>query len=340
MKMKAVNLESPYTIGLRDIPEPNRKAGEALLKIKSAGICGSDIGAYRGTNKLVSYPRIIGHELAGEVVEIDANAKGIKPGDRVIVDPYLYCGTCYPCSIGRTNCCENLQVLGVHIDGGMAEYITHPDTMLIKAPVALPWELIPLAEPLTIALHAIHRTGLKAGEHVAINGAGAIGLLIAQCAMAYGAIPILIDMVDERLEFARTLGVQHTIQLGKLELLPTLKKITNGRLAEVVVEASGANSAIRSTLDMVSFAGRIALTGWPKNQTELPTDLITKKEIDIYGSRTSVGEFEEALELIVSHKVDAAKILSKVVSLAEVPEMVREQSENPGKYLKINILIS
>ncbi len=337
--MKAVNLEAPYTIGLKDIPEPKRKAGEALLKIKSAGICGSDIGAYRGTNTLVSYPRIIGHELAGEIVEIDDNPRGLKTGDKVIVDPYLYCGTCYPCSIGRTNCCENLKVLGVHVDGGMAEYITHPATMLVKVPDSLPWELIPMAEPLTIALHAIHRTKLTAGEHVAINGAGAIGLLIAQGALAYGAIPILIDMVEERLDFARSLGVQHTIQLNKQDLLSTLKTITNGRMAEVVVEASGANSAIRNTLDMVSFAGRIALTGWPKNQTELPTDIITRKEIDIRGSRTSVGEFEEALNLMVTSRVDARKILSKVVSLLEIPDMVREQSEFPGKYLKINALI-
>ena len=337
--MKAVNLEAPTIIGLKDISEPKRKPGEALIKIKAVGICGSDIGAYRGTNTLVSYPRIIGHELAGELVEINENPHGFKAGDRIIVDPYLYCGSCYPCSIGRTNCCENLKVLGVHVDGGMAEYITHPADMLVPVPDALPWELIPLAEPLTIALHAVHRTKLKAGEHIAINGAGAIGLLIAQAALAYGATPVLIDVVQERLEFAQNLGIPHGIQLGKQDVLQELKKITNGRMAEVVVEASGANAAIRNTLDMVSFAGRIALTGWPKTQTELPTDIITKKEIDIRGSRTSAGEFEEALELIVSRKVDAAKILSKVVSLAEVPAMVREQSEFPGKYLKINALL-
>lgn len=115
--MKAIKLEKPYEIEEVETAMPQPKAGEALIRVKSAGICGSDIGAYRGTNNLVTYPRIIGHEIAGEVLSIPENEKGIKAGDKVIVDPYLYCGHCYPCSIGRTNCCEDLHVLGVHVDG-------------------------------------------------------------------------------------------------------------------------------------------------------------------------------------------------------------------------------
>ena len=136
--MKAVYMEKPWNIEISDVQMPKPKEGEALLRVKSAGICGSDIGAFRGTNGLVSYPRIIGHEIAGEVISISENNKnGIKPGDRVIVDPYLYCGHCYPCSIGRTNCCVDLKVLGVHVDGGMAEYFCHPADMLLKGPDGL-----------------------------------------------------------------------------------------------------------------------------------------------------------------------------------------------------------
>ena len=198
--MKAVYMEKPWNIEISDVQMPKPKEGEALLRVKSAGICGSDIGAFRGTNGLVSYPRIIGHEIAGEVISIPENNKnGIKPGDRVIVDPYLYCGHCYPCSIGRTNCCVDLKVLGVHVDGGMAEYFCHPADMLLKVPDDMPWDIIPLAEPLTIALHGIHRLNLKAGEHIAINGAGPIGLLAAMVALHYGAEPIMIDLVKERL---------------------------------------------------------------------------------------------------------------------------------------------
>lgn len=336
--MKAVLLESPNSIRIEHVDMPRRNKNEALVKIKAAGICGSDIGAYRGNNPLVSYPRIIGHEIAGEIVEIDDNPKNLKAGDRVILDPYIYCGKCYPCSIGRTNCCEDLKVIGVHIDGGMQEYVAYPSNMLVPVPDSLAWEHVPLAEPVTIALHAIHRVRLREGEHIAINGAGAIGILVALCARAYGAIPVLVDIVGERLEFAKSLGIKNTIDLSDQDLLKTLSEMTNGRMAEAVVEASGSNAAIRNTLDMASYAGRIALTGWPKKETSLPTDKITKKELDIYGSRTSAGEFEEAIELITSGKVKAQAILSKVVGLDDIPQMVMEISEHPEQYLKVNAL--
>lgn len=332
-------MEKPWNIEISDVQMPKPKEGEALLRVKSAGICGSDIGAFRGTNGLVSYPRIIGHEIAGEVISIPENNKnGIKPGDRVIVDPYLYCGHCYPCSIGRTNCCVDLKVLGVHVDGGMAEYFCHPADMLLKVPDDMPWDIIPLAEPLTIALHGIHRLNLKAGEHIAINGAGPIGLLAAMVALHYGAEPIMIDLVKERLDFAKSLGVQYTINLREEDLVEKVSEYTNGRMAECVMEASGANSAIRATLDIVSHAGRIALTGWPKQETPIPTDMITRKEVDVRGARTSAGEFPEAIELIYHQKVDARRILTKVISIDEAPETIRDIEKNPGDYMKVNIL--
>lgn len=337
--MKAVYMEKPWNIEISDVQMPKPKEGEALLRVKSAGICGSDIGAFRGTNGLVSYPRIIGHEIAVEVISIPENNKnGIKPGDRVIVDPYLYCGHCYPCSIGRTNCCVDLKVLGVHVDGGMAEYFCHPADMLLKVPDDMPWDIIPLAEPLTIALHGIHRLNLKAGEHIAINGAGPIGLLAAMVALHYGAEPIMIDLVKERLDFAKSLGVRYTINLREEDLVEKVSEYTNGRMAECVMEASGANSAIRATLDIVSHAGRIALTGWPKQETPIPTDMITRKEVDVRGARTSAGEFPEAIELIYHQKVDARRILTKVISIDEAPETIRDIEKNPGDYMKVNIL--
>ena len=337
--MKAVYMEKPWNIEISDVQMPKPKEGKALLRVKSAGICGSDIGAFRGTNGLVSYPRIIGHEIAGEVISIPENNKnGIKPGDRVIVDPYLYCGHCYPCSIGRTNCCVDLKVLGVHVDGGMAEYFCHPADMLLKVPDDMPWDIIPLAEPLTIALHGIHRLNLKAGEHIAINGAGPIGLLAAMVALHYGAEPIMIDLVKERLDFAKSLGVRYTINLREEDLVEKVSEYTNGRMAECVMEASGANSAIRATLDIVSHAGRIALTGWPKQETPIPTDMITRKEVDVRGARTSAGEFPEAIDLIYHQKVDARRILTKVISIDEAPETIRDIEKNPGNYMKVNIL--
>ena len=334
--MKAVKLETPRNIALVELEKPVPGPGEALIRIKTAGICGSDIGAFRGTNSLVSYPRIIGHELAGLIESIpEDNPKGFKVGDKVIVDPYLYCGDCYPCSIGRTNCCTSLKVLGVHVDGGMAEYFCHPANMLVKMPDDMSWTDAAMAEPLTISLHGIHRGGLKAGEYCAIIGAGPIGLLAAMIAQAYDAHAILIDLVQERLDFAKQLGVEYVINSGNEDAEARVREITGGNMAQQVMECSGANAAVLSTLNLVSNAGRITLTGWPKHETPIPTDVITKKEVDIRGARTSAGEFEEAIELIYTRKVDVQKILTKTISMEEAPETIIDIEKNPGSYMKV-----
>lgn len=334
--MKAINLSKPGEVSCIELPKPVPKPGEALIRICSAGICGSDIGAFRGTNTLVSYPRIIGHELAGIVEEIsENNPKGLKVGDKVIVDPYLYCGHCYACGIGRTNCCTDLHVLGVHVDGGMAEYFTHPEEMLIKMPDDMDWVSASMAEPLTISLHGIHRGSLTGGEYCAIIGAGPIGLLAGMIAQAYGAHAILIDLVPERLDFAKSLGIEYTIHSGAEDPVARVREITGGVMAQQVMECSGANSAIRSTLDLASHAGRITLTGWPKTETPLPTDAITRKEVDIRGARTSAGEFEEAIDLIYNKKIDILKLLTKTISLEEAPETVHDIDKNPGSYMKV-----
>ena len=338
--MYAIKYDGPRKVQCVEIDKPQAGENEALIKVRSAGICGSDIGAFRGTNGLVTYPRIIGHEVAGEILSIpEHNKKGLKAGDHVIVDPYLYCGSCYPCSIGRTNCCTDLKVLGVHAEGGMSEYFVHPADMLWKLPKDMPWELAPIAEPLTIALHGIHRGGLKAGEHVAIIGAGPIGILAAVAAIAYGAHPIMIDLVDERLEAARKLGVRYTVNSGREDTAAKVSEYTGGRMAELVMECSGANPAVRSALDLVSNAGRITLTGWPKKETPLPTDVITKKEVDIRGARTSANELEEAIDLIHTGKVDARKTLTKVVTIKEAPGTIIDIEKNPGDYMKVNVVM-
>lgn len=337
--MKSVYLKKPNEISIMEIDKPVYKEGFAVVRIKSMGICGSDIGAFRGVNPIVSYPRIIGHELAGIVEEIGENPKKIRKGDRVVVDPYLWCGQCYPCSMGRTNCCETLKCLGVHVDGGMTEYLLHPAHMLVPLSEDIPWELAPLSEPLTIALHGIHRAKLAVGQHMAINGAGTIGLLAALCAIAYGAVPILIDPIEERLAYAQQLGVRHTICIPRQNAIEEIRSITNNRMAEVVMEASGANAAIRACFNMVSYAGKIVLTGWPKEETMLPTNIITTKELDVLGGRNSKNEFGEALNLIENGKVDVRAVLSKVIKIDEVPEAVRELSDYPGRYLKIAALI-
>ena len=339
--MKVIKYAKPWDVACVEQEKPVCGKGQALIKIMTAGICGSDIGAFRGTNGLVSYPRVIGHELAGIIEEIDCenNPKGFKPGDEVIIDPYIYCGHCYPCSIKRTNCCTSLKVLGVQTEGGMAEYFSHPSHLLVKKPADMDWILAAMAEPLTISLHGVHRGGLKAGEYVAIYGAGTIGVLAGMAAEAYGAHAIVIDLVQERLDFAKSVGIEHIINSGKEDTVKIVKELTNGDGAQLVMECTGANVCIRQTLDIVSNAGRITFTGWPHKETSIPTDMITKKEVDIRGARTSAGEFEEAIELINSGRVDVKKILTKTVSMEEAPETIIDIEKNPGNYLKVVVKV-
>ena len=316
-----------------------RLDGEVLIKVRSAGICGSDIGAYKGVNPLVSYPRTIGHEIAGEVVEVGVDDKEFKVGDRVILEPYVYCGRCYPCSIGHTNCCENLTVRGVHIEGGMADYVSHPARLLHKVPDGIPWHLVPMAEPLVIAMHAVQQAEVKAGEHMAVTGAGQIGLLAAQYALTLGAVPIVVDPVEERLALARTLGVTHTLNPMSGDINDAIRSITGGRMAEAVIECSGAAPAIRAAVDYVSYAGRIALVGWPKSDIPMPTALFTKKELTIRGSRNSVGQFPESLRLIADGRINVEALVTKTVSMEETPATVVDIAEHPDKYLKVTCVM-
>ena len=204
-----------------------------------------------------------------------------------------------------------------------------------KVPENLPWHLIPMAEPLVISMHAIKQSETKAGQHVAITGAGQIGLLAAQYALVIGAIPIVIDPVEERLELSRKLGVTHTINPTAVDVVEEIKRITSGRMAEVVIEASGAAPAIRAAIDYVSYAGHISLVGWPKNDIPLPTALFTKKELTIRGSRNSVGQFPESLRLIAEGKVNVAALLTKTVPFLDLPVTVKDISDHPDKYLKV-----
>ncbi|MCL1838343.1 MAG: alcohol dehydrogenase catalytic domain-containing protein [Propionibacteriaceae bacterium] len=334
--MRGVCLAGIGNVAMVNLEFPTRKAGEALLGMKAMSICGSDVKAYKGHGTPVPYPIVLGHEAVGEILEIDSeNAAGLRVGDLVAVDPYLYCGSCYACSLGRTNCCQFLKCLGVHTDGCMSEFFVHPDHLLHKLPEGIELRLAALAEPLTIALHGIHRTCLAPREHIAIFGAGAIGLLAAMCAIRYGANPIVIDVIAQRLAFAKTLGVQHTLNPSEDDLEQRVAEITDGRMAEVVMEATGVDSCIHNTVKLAAYCGRVALTGWPNGDVKFDTFSVTRKELQILGARNSKGEFSEALELIASKEVDVDALCTETVPFEQLAAAVTRLAECPSDYLKI-----
>ncbi|WP_422444822.1 zinc-dependent alcohol dehydrogenase [Thermoanaerobacterium sp. DL9XJH110] len=332
--MKALVLKKPryLTIEQCEIPEYKDKA---LIKIVSAGICGSDLSAYKGTSPLGVYPRILGHEAAGTIVNIPDNEYGLKVGDTVAIEPYRYCGQCYPCSIGRTNCCENLSVLGVHQNGAFAEYLVHDIHLLHKVPENMTWEQIVMVEPLTISMHGVQRANIKENKYVVVTGAGTIGILAALYIRYLKAIPILVDPIDSRLKIAKKLGIDYVINPTTCDANEAIKSITNGRMAEVIVEASGSEKAVRSIIDYAGYTARISLVGYPHEEVPLPTFTITKKELVIKGSRNSAKLFPEAIELISKGHINVDPIISAVIDFDQLPEYFERIVNNPVNYLKV-----
>ena len=337
--MKAINLEKPEHISLIDMPLPELTAGRAVIQVKAAGICGSDISAFKGTNPTIEYPLVMGHELAGVITEIGENTEGFQVGDHVVLEPYFYCGHCYPCRMGLYNNCVDMNVLGVRMNGGMTEYVSHPISYLHKIPADMPWELAAMVEPLSIAVHAVHRASVRGNEKVAIFGAGTIGLLAALTTKVYGAEPILIDINQKRLDFARTMGIKHTLNSATDDLEKNIADLTGGELCPAVLECSGTEPAVNSALDIVSNSGRIAYVGLAKAPLTFNHPRVTRKELNFFGCRNSRNAFPECIDMLSESRIDVAPMIDLRHGLEELMQGFHDLIEAPEKYLKIISLI-
>ncbi|MBO5556996.1 MAG: alcohol dehydrogenase catalytic domain-containing protein [Oscillospiraceae bacterium] len=337
--MKAVQITDVKKVELIDLPEPELKPGYAKIDVKALGICGSDVHAFAGHSPNVTYPVVIGHEIAGVVTEIAPGAEnpnGIQVGDRVVLNPYVYCGECYPCSKGQTNCCDHLKVLGVQTGGSMSERFAHPVKLMVKVPDAIDWETAAVIEPSVIALHGLNVAKVQPGEHVVVVGAGCIGMLVGLLAKAKGAVPIMVDIVDERLELAKSFGLPYVVNSMTQDAEAYIRQITNGLMAECVSEVSGSVQGVRNALNYVASTGRIVMSGWPNSEVPLLTAAITRHELQVLGARNGVqSEFEEVIDLVTSGKVDIHQIISKVVTLEELPREVEDLDAHPGDNLKV-----
>jgi len=318
--MKRLKLLAPYQLGWEDSDPPRPRHGEALVAVRAMGICGSDLGAYEGRNAFQTYPCVPGHELGGEVLEVGSGVTGIQAGDRVAVEPLLPCGHCRPCRQGRYNCCQNLEVLGVHRDGGMAERVALPASLLHVAPSELTFEQLALCEPLTVGLQGVRRAQVVAGEWVVVLGAGTIGLAAMQMARSRGAHAISVDMMPANLELAGRLGAEVTLQAGGQDLGPLLAELTAGQGPDVVIEAVGKADTIQSTLDLVAFGGRVVIIGHAKDPVPLPMHALLRKEVDLLGSRNSCRAFPEVIDLVRRGVVDLTAAVSHRLPFADAIE--------------------
>ena len=302
--MKAIVCEKPYRFAMKETALPERREGEALIRIRRIGICGTDLHAYRGNQPYFVYPRILGHELAAEVVDIGANGQGLRPGDRVAVMPYLECGRCVACRNGKPNCCVRLNVLGVHQDGGMREYMTVPADHLLPANDMKP-EQAALVECLSIGAHAVRRAEVRPGENVLVIGAGPIGLGVMKYAKLAGANVIALDMNAQRLRFCRDWApADRTVELGG-DPVRTVEALTDGDFPTVVFDATGNAKSMESALQYTAHGGRLVYVGLVKADVTFSDPEFHKRELTILGSRNATREdFERVLASLRDGHVD------------------------------------
>ena len=316
--MKALVCEQPGSFQYIKKERSFLQQGHAILKIKRIGICGTDLHAFEGTQPFFNYPRILGHELAAEIIEIETNNE-FAVGDRVTFSPYFYCGKCIACRNGLTNCCVDLKVFGVHIDGGMCEFISVPVQYLIKGN-EMSFDELALVEPLAIGAHGIRRAGVKRGEYVLVIGAGPIGLGVMEFARIAGAQVIAMDVNDQRLKFCNErLSIPYTINPAKDDVMAQLKTITNNDMPTVVIDATGNLKAINNAFQYMAHGARYVLVGLQRNEIVISHPEFHKREATLMSSRNATKEdFDHVLKCMKSKLLDPSTFITHRVQFDDV----------------------
>ena len=335
--MKAMFIDAPGKVTIRDVERPVRKKGEVLLKLLYGGICGSDLGSYRGTFAYFDYPRIPGHEFSAEVIEADEdNAWGIKPGMIVTCDPYFNCGHCYSCQHGIVNACMDNKTMGCQMDGAFCEYITMPEERVCDGKGMDPKTLAAI-EPFCISYHGVCRANVKEGNRVLVVGAGTIGVLAAVAAKAKGASVYMADVLEGKLEVAKKFGVDGTILNDSPEhFIQSVNEITGGNGFDVTIEAVGLPSTFQNCIDACCFGGRMVLIGVGKKNLDFNFTLIQKKELNVFGSRNALKkDFLDLIDLVNAGRAPLEKIITNVYPFDEAAKAFEDFSNNPGNMLKV-----
>lgn len=338
--MKAIVISNPNEIEIREIPMPEVKEGEALLKVKYVGICGADIASYTGNQPFTTYPRIPGHEFSAEIVEIPENDRGLKAGDIVTCNPYFNCGECYSCKRGYVNCCTDNQTMGVQRDGAFCEYIAMPVERIFKGKGLSAQELA-LIEPFSISQHAVSRAEIKESDTVLVIGAGPIGLFALIAAKQKCKKIVVADVLDNRLELAKQYGADAVVNTKKQSLEEFTNEFTDGNGFDVCIEACGAPETFLGCIDSAAFAANIILIGNGKRETSFIHSILLKKELNVHGSRNALSaDFINNIDLVASGKADVMKMVSGVYDMNDAVDTFEALKNNNGTLAKLLIKIS
>jgi 2-desacetyl-2-hydroxyethyl bacteriochlorophyllide A dehydrogenase len=318
--MKTLVCTEPGKFEYQQREKPSLEPGEAMIRIRRIGVCGTDLHAYEGTQPFFEYPRILGHELAGELVDFD-DAPGFKKGEPVSFIPYFNCGKCIACRSGKPNCCSNIKVCGVHCHGGMVEYLSVPVSSLLNGE-GLSFDELALVEPLAIGAHGVRRADVQPGEFVLVIGAGPIGLGTMEFARIAGAEVIALDVNNNRLDFCRErLKIKHTINPLNSDVNKELADITGGDMPVVVIDATGNLNAINNAFQYLAHGGRYVLIGLQKGNISFSHPEFHKREATLMSSRNATrADFEHVISCMKNKAVDPATYITHRVSFDDIVE--------------------
>jgi 2-desacetyl-2-hydroxyethyl bacteriochlorophyllide A dehydrogenase len=331
--MKAVVCASPGRLQVVDRPLPVRADGEVLLRVRRVGVCGTDMHIVRGTQPYLSYPRVPGHELACEVAEAPAES-GLQPGELVFAMPYLSCGRCGACLRGRTNCCRHLEVLGVHRDGGMTEFISVPRGFVHRAE-GLGLDQIAMIEFLSIGAHAVERPSLREGDRVLVVGAGPIGVAVMSFAAFKGARVTMLDTRRNRLDFCRGLQLAESTIYLTPDVRSQLMSLTQGDMFDAVFDCTGSARAMETGFDYVAHGGSYVLVSIVGERISFSDPDFHRKETTLLGSRNAtLADVTRVMDAMRAGRIDTAKLNTHRTTLAEVPAVLPLWMEPEAGVLK------
>lgn len=334
--MKSIVINGPKNVQIVERQMPVVKKGEALLKLMYGGICGSDLGTYRGISAYVSYPRTPGHEFSAEIVEIGTNKYNLKKGMIVTANPYFNCGKCYSCERGLVNACTTNETMGVQREGAFSQYFTMPIERIYDGKGIDPKTLV-LVEPFCISCHSVLRADVKSGDTVLIVGAGTIGILAACAAKSKGATVYICDISSKKLEYAKLFNVDGTIlNTSKEDFIKNANEITNNKGFDVTIEAVGLPSTFSNCIDAAAYGGRVVLVGVSHENLDFNFTIIQKKELNIMGSRNALKEdFDEIIKLIKNNKIDLQKIITNIYDFNDAIKAFDDFDKHSSEMLKV-----
>lgn len=340
--MKALVYRGPKKIVVEEAPVPEISADDVLIKVRASGICGSDIHGYLGGTGRRTEGYCMGHEFCGEIAQLGEHVSSWAVGDRVVVQPSIFCGECEYCKAGKTQLCLHKKFLGVFdVNGAMAEYVAVPAKLLYKMPDSMSFVEGALIEPLAVAKCAVDKLpGGVRGRNVLVVGVGTIGLLIISVLKARGAKTIIAsDLSENRLNFAKTVGADYAFDPSKVDIVAAIKEVTNGLGADASLEAVGADRPVKTAIDCVRLGGDCVWVGNSKKEIVIDMQSVVTREITVYGTYTySHKAFGETISEMADMGIDAQAFVGKRIPIEEAPAIFEYLAAGNDDLVKAEII--